>query len=154
MRRLLYEGVVAGLICFVAGWLSIAALALVFAAVRLTVQCIVWWRRDRRVWSRLWNLVRFLADFAADLVKSNLILAYDILVPWDIHTIRLVEVSLEGLSDCEVAVLSHRITLTPGTLSCAVGEGRRALLVHAMYGKSPTIADDLRRPVDILKGRA
>jgi multicomponent K+:H+ antiporter subunit E len=154
VKRLVFEGVAAALLCFVSGWLTIAGLALVFGIIRLAVQCVVWWRRDRRVWSRLWNLARFLGDFAGDLMKSNCILAYDILVPWDIHAVQLVEVPLEGLTDREVALLSHRITLTPGTLSCAVTEGRRALLVHAMYGASDTLAQDLRRPVEILKGRA
>lgn len=154
MKRLIYEGLATVLVCFVAGWLSIAALALVFCAIRVVVQCVVWWRRDRRVLTRLWNLVRFLLDFAADLMTSNLILAYDILVPYDIHSIRLVEVPLDGLTDAEVALLSHRITLTPGTLACGVVEGRTALLVHAMYGASPNLAQQLRRPVDILRGRA
>lgn len=104
---------------------------------------------------RLVNTWRFLWDFVVDLVMSNLMMSFDILTPKDHHSSLMISVPIDDLTDQEVALLSHRITLTPGTLSCLVDRDARFLLVHTMYKKA-TNEDilSLRKPMDILKGRA
>ncbi len=94
----------------------------------------------------------FLSDFAVDLAISNLVMAWDVLTPWDLHTVSLIKVPIEDLSEAEVVLLSHRITLTPGTLACAVTADGRYLLVHDMYPAKGDMARKLRRSIDILKG--
>jgi len=102
-----------------------------------------------------WRGVRFGADFLRDLVASNLVLAWDVLTPKDRHHIQMAEVPLEGLSEGEKTLLCHRITLTPGTLACALNEERTRLLVHVMYpDKGRDMGRVLRRPLDILRGEA
>lgn len=46
-----------------------------------------------------------------------------------------IEYSLEGLSPTEIFLLTHCITLTPGTCSVELGPGRQSLMVHALEGR-------------------
>jgi multicomponent K+:H+ antiporter subunit E len=80
-------------------------------------------------------------------------MAWDVITPRDYHRVRLIEVPVEDLSEREIALLIHRITLTPGTLTCGLTEDGRYLLVHEMYGASRGLAARLRKPVDLLRGR-
>lgn len=101
------------------------------------------------------RVARFAWDFALDLARSNIKLAWDVLTPTDLHKVTLVRVPVDDLTPLEITFLCHRITLTPGTLACAVNPERTEVLVHMMYpveGKDMGLA--LRRPMDILKGRA
>ncbi|MCA9414306.1 MAG: Na+/H+ antiporter subunit E [Candidatus Omnitrophica bacterium] len=121
---------------------------------------LLWWIRENRIQGTLEKMsptslsrgAHFLYDFAKDLVVSNLIMAWDVLVPRDLHKVSLVRVPIEDLSEPEIAFLSHRITLTPGTLACAVTTDRRFLLVHVMYPSRGSTGQALRKPIDILKG--
>ncbi|MGF1574052.1 MAG: Na+/H+ antiporter subunit E [Sumerlaeia bacterium] len=103
---------------------------------------------------RLINTAFFVQDFLIDLVKSNLMMSYDILTSKDYHNSHMFALPIDDLTQREVALLSHRITLTPGTLSCLVDKDANFLLVHTMY-KKPTNEDilSLRAPIDILKGK-
>ncbi len=100
------------------------------------------------------NTIRFIIDFIVDLTVSNFKLAWDVLTPTDYHKVRLIEVPIDDLTDMEIVFLTHRITLTPGTLSCAISKDGKMLMVHAMYLIGDDAAQSLRRPIDILKGVA
>lgn len=104
----------------------------------------------RPVW--ILRVLHFLYDFAVDLAVSNVVMAWDVLTPQDRHKASLIKVPIEDLSEAELVLLSHRITLTPGTLACAVTADERFLLVHAMYPTKGDMARKLRQPIDILKG--
>ena len=100
------------------------------------------------------NALYFVWDFLKDLTLSNLQITYDIWTPKDYYDPTIVYVPVEDLTDFEVMVLSSRITLTPGTLSCDVTADRRFLVVHAMYSSGKTTEDlvaGLRAPIDMLK---
>ncbi len=154
MKRLFTELTIAMVGAFLASWFTIAGLLTLFILTHFIFQIVVWQRRDGRALPRVINLARFFWDFLYDLAKSNLLLAWDVITPKDYHHVRLVEVPLRGLSEEEISLLIHRITLTPGTLSCDVVSDRSALIVHAMYGSGPELAHNLRRPLDILRGEA
>lgn len=108
--------------------------------------------------SWIWRTAVFLWDFHIALAISNYILAKDIILfHRDFHRVRMIKVPVGDLTDAQITLLSHRITLTPGTLSCMITEDRSILLVHAMYDThmaDEEHARELRRPVDklLLKG--
>lgn len=131
-----------------------------FSIVTVVVGCALAWGilHARNGWRRgffrprfFLSLLEFTWDFVVDLAKSNLILAWDVLDPVDLHRVTLVEVPIHDLKENEIALLSHRITLTPGTLTCVISADRRMLLVHAMYPSEVDSSAALRRPIDILK---
>ncbi|MEQ8821270.1 MAG: Na+/H+ antiporter subunit E [Sumerlaeia bacterium] len=133
------------------------SVALLYTGLLVGGALVLFWSvfpHDLRLLKNTKNLLWFLWDFIWDLTLSNLRLAWDVLTPKNYHYIRLVRIPVSDLTPGEIALLSHRITLTPGTLTCGVDEDRGVLLVHAMYPDKSDAAAALRRPIDILKGQA
>jgi multicomponent Na+:H+ antiporter subunit E len=133
------------------GLTSIAGVVLVLVAIWL-----VWegWRFGFALLPvKMWRWARFMWHFLIDMTHSNLKLAWDVLTPKDLHRVRLILVPVEDLTPRERTLLSVRITLTPGTLACDLTEDRKHLLVHAMYHSAAEDQKELRRPIDILKGK-
>ncbi len=112
-----------------------------------------WFPRGTPAGVRLVRTGRFLVDFVVDLTLSNLRLFRDILAPRHFHRAALICVPVGDLTEGEIAFLSQRITLTPGTLACELSADRSTLLVHCMFPDGD-MATGLRRPMDILKGNA
>jgi len=97
--------------------------------------------------------LRFGADFLVDIVRSNLALAGDILSRRAHAAPTWVRVPVHDLTPVERAVLMHRISLTPGTLTADVCENGD-LLVHVMYPVSEEQPKRLRRPIYLLRGES
>lgn len=99
------------------------------------------------------RVVAFLLDFIADLVRSNLLMLWDVFTAKDYHQVQLVKVPIGDLADWEVALLNHRINLSPGTLVYRISDDRQYIYVHNMYSKGKDIADQMRAPIDLLRGK-
>lgn len=76
--------------------------------------------------------------FVRELVLANIAVAKSVLFQ-PLHRLSpgFVRYSIKGLSEFEVLVLSHCITLTPGTTSVEVSENRDTLVVHALDSSNP-----------------
>lgn len=79
----------------------------------------------------------FLGFYLWDLVKSNAIIAYDVLTPTHYMKPGVIGIPLDAKTDLEITVLANLITMTPGTLSLDVSPDRKTLYVHAMYIDDP-----------------
>jgi multicomponent Na+:H+ antiporter subunit E len=90
------------------------------------------------------RLISFTGFYLWELLKSNAIIAYDVLTPTHHMRPGVVAVPLEAMTDLEITVLANLITMTPGTLSLDVSPDRGTLFVHAMYIDDP---DTLRREI-------
>jgi len=152
MNRVVASCIFTLVVCFFAGWFNIVGLAFVYGGI----QGVLWLIRRTRAGDnpvlRCWDVLHFLRDFLWDMTVSNVILAWDVVTPKDLHAVRIVEVPVHDLTESEIALLMHRITLTPGTLSAAVIADHSTIVVHAMYGDTEEMPQALRRPLDILKG--
>lgn len=87
-----------------------------------------------------------------EIVKSSLDVARIVLArKLELHT-RVVELDAAALDDVEQAVLGNSITLTPGTLTLDVTDGR--ILVHALTpeGAEALEAGEMKRRVLALRG--
>jgi multicomponent K+:H+ antiporter subunit E len=83
------------------------------------------------------TLARLAAVLALDILVANVVVAWiAISRP---HRVRptFVEVPLDLRSDLAIAVFSHLVSLTPGTLSAHLSADRRTLAVHALDERSP-----------------
>ena len=67
-----------------------------------------------------------------DIVVSNLSVARIALDPRAVPRPAWVPVPLDAEHPSAIALLASIITMTPGTVSCIVDEGRRVILVHAL----------------------
>lgn len=85
-----------------------------------------------------------------DIVKANLEIALRILGPEARIHPAWVWVPLDITSPQGIAVFASIITMTPGTLSCAVSEDRRWLLVHAFHAVDPqAVADEVKARYEV-----
>lgn len=87
---------------------------------------------------RLMALLRFSVLFWRELVKSNLILARAVLAGGvGKYEPAIVKYPIDGLTGPEIAILSHSITLTPGTTTLKVADDRSHLILHMFDGRNP-----------------
>lgn len=103
------------------------------------------------------KIFSFIAYYLWELLKSNFIVAYDVLTPQHHMKPGVVAIPIRAETDFEIALLANLITMTPGTLSLDVSDDRKTLYVHAMYIDDPDalradIRDNLeRRVLEILR---
>lgn len=90
---------------------------------------------------RIIYAIELLAFYLYEVVISNLRVAYDVLTPTHHMCPEMIEVKITGLTDLQLLAASNLITMTPGTLSLDVNEGRTHLQVHCMYADENTARD-------------
>ena len=88
---------------------------------------------------RLLRLVAFLGYFAVQVVRSNLRVAREVLLPRGPLQAAIVPVPIRATTDVEVSLLTGLLALTPGTLPLDVDRRRGVLLMHAL--RAPAAAD-------------
>jgi multicomponent Na+:H+ antiporter subunit E len=86
----------------------------------------------------------FVGYYLWELVKSNAIIAYDVLTPTHHMKPGVIGIPIEAETDLEITALANLITMTPGTLSLDISPDRKTLYVHAMYIHDP---EQLRRDI-------
>lgn len=87
----------------------------------------------RRLPARAFAFAVFGVRFLHALVVSNIQMAVVVLTrPTRDLAPGFIDYPLEGLSSFEILLLSHCITLTPGTTSVEVSDDRRTLVIHAL----------------------
>lgn len=98
-------------------------------------------------------LVRFLGAFAREFLISNWVMARAVLFgrQQDLYP-NLLTYDVSGLTPFEILVLSHCITLTPGTTTVGVSEDWSRLTLHAFDARDPaqvraSIDRSLRAPL-------
>lgn len=99
----------------------------------------------------------FLVYYLYELLKSNVIVAFDIVTPRHHMKPGVVAIPIKARTDLEITLLANLISMTPGTLSLDVSADRKTLFVHAMYIDNPDalrveISENLeRRVLEILR---
>ena len=81
---------------------------------------------------RPFALLRFLAFFAVDLVRSSLQVAALVLAPRRALRQAVVAMPVRGASDSLLTLLANAISLTPGTLTLEVDRPGSTLYVHVI----------------------
>jgi len=108
---------------------------------------------------RLAAALRLLVLLLVDMVRSSLLLAWDVISPKDFSTVRVLEFPTRAVSDGELLLLTCCINLSPGTLTLDVSDDRHTLLIHAMYAADPEgVLRDIRERYEgplltVLRGR-
>lgn len=100
-----------------------------------------------------WGFLRWLASFLKALILSQIRVGTIILFPRQ-NPINpgVFDFSIGDLSDLEVLILSHTITLTPGTASVDIDREGNRLLIHALEAGDPDrtraeIEENLLKPL-------
>jgi multicomponent Na+:H+ antiporter subunit E len=83
-------------------------------------------------------LLWFLLCFMKELVLSNFAVARTVLLQRRADLAPgFLTYDLRGLTPFEIVVLTHCITLTPGTASVEISEDRSAVVLHALDARDP-----------------
>lgn len=92
----------------------------------------------------------FLAVFTRELVLANIAVAKTVLFQRvDELAPGFVRYATEGLTEFEIVVLSHCITLTPGTTSVEMSEDLKTLVVHALDARDPQgVCDGIKKTLE------
>lgn len=90
------------------------------------------------------KVLAFCVYYLKELLKSNLIVAYDVLTPKHHMRPGVLAIPLRASTDLEITLLANLISMTPGTLSLDISEDRKTLYVHAMYVNDP---EEMRRDI-------
>jgi multicomponent Na+:H+ antiporter subunit E len=100
-----------------------------------------------------WRLLGFWAWLGREVVVSSIEVARIVLRPGMAVKPKIVDIDGSGLGPVDLALLGNSITLTPGTLTLDVYEGR--LLVHALTadGAAALQEGEMRRRVAALRKR-
>lgn len=109
--------------------------------------------RKRPLPLRVLGFVLFIAYFLRALVIANLQLVRAVLLePRESLAPGFLTYPVEHLSKLEILVLSHCITLTPGTTTVEVAPDFKQLILHALDARDPEgavagIKSDLELPI-------
>jgi multisubunit Na+/H+ antiporter MnhE subunit len=82
---------------------------------------------------RTYHILYFVLYYLANLVKSNLVVAYDIITPRMRTNPGFIDVPIRIRSDFGLLLFSNLVAMTPGTLSIDISPDKRSLLVHILY---------------------
>lgn len=139
-----------------AAWqgLGLDTLALGFLAGLAVLRiCLPLYPEQAPYFRRVWAFTLFLFLFAREMWNSTKSVA-DAVLRTDVEDLQpnLLTVDTRDLSPLEILLLTHCITLTPGTTSVDVAEDKSWILVHALDGRHPqavreSIESALRDPI-------
>ncbi len=106
---------------------------------------------QRRPWPlRIVGFLVFIVVFTRELILANIDVAIIVLFkPVSSLAPEFITYPLEGLTEFEIVVLSHCITLTPGTTSVDVSEDQKRLTVHALNANDPqAVCDGIKQKLE------
>jgi multicomponent Na+:H+ antiporter subunit E len=100
--------------------------------------CLPLYDKQSAYFRRAWGFTVFLAIFAREMWNSTKAVAIAVFrTPVSELHPNLVTLDTKGLTGFEILLLTHCITLTPGTTSVDVAEDHSWILVHALDGRKP-----------------
>jgi multisubunit Na+/H+ antiporter MnhE subunit len=102
---------------------------------------------------RTLGFLRFVFKFLSAFLKANMAIASSILIKTN-HEINpnIITYGVSDLSKSEILVLSHCITLTPGTTTIDISQDLKQIYIHAFDASDPAlvrkqIENDLKLPI-------
>lgn len=107
---------------------------------------------DTRYFKKLPLTLTLAGYFLLELILSTLRVMWDILTPTHTHRPGIIGIPLSAATPMEIFLLTHMISLTPGTLSLDLSTDLKTLYVHVMFLDDPdaaraTIKEGLERRI-------
>lgn len=83
------------------------------------------------------RIIGFLFYYMKELIRSNIMVATDIIRPNPRYKPGVIAVPITVKTSLEINLLANLITMTPGTITLDVSPDQKTLYVHAMYLDDP-----------------
>lgn len=88
---------------------------------------------QQKYFKRVLQVFGFMAFFIREIIKANILVAYEVITPRPEMTPGIVAIPLDVKTDAEIAFLASVIALTPGSICLDVSSDKKTLYVHGMY---------------------
>ena len=82
---------------------------------------------------RFFKLIGFVLFYLKEVIKTNLILAYEVITPTHYMEPGFIKMDVEGLSDRQLLVFCNLITMTPGSMVVNVSDCKKFVYLHILY---------------------
>jgi multicomponent Na+:H+ antiporter subunit E len=86
-----------------------------------------------KVFRKAYYIIYLAGYYLVKLVAANLYIAWDILTPRMRINPGMIEVETGTKKDLGLLLLSHLVSMTPGTLSLDIDPSKERLLIHVLY---------------------
>ena len=88
---------------------------------------------------RIGYIIVFIVFYLNRLIRSNIMIAYDILTPTYYMKPAIVKIPVRLTADHRILALVNLVTMTPGTLSIDLSEDKKMLYIHTLYMEEPEV---------------
>ena len=82
---------------------------------------------------KLYRFLKFTFFYLKEVIKTNLIKAYEVLTPTHYMTPAFIKMDVEDLTDRQLLVFCNLLTMTPGSMVVDVSKDKRFVYVHILY---------------------
>lgn len=101
---------------------------------------------------RVFYIIEFVVYYLYQLVRSNIYLAFIILLPKMNIKIGFIDVPLTLKSDVGLLLFSNLVSMTPGSLVTNISKNRKTATIHILFSKDETeIRDEVLRMQEKIK---
>jgi len=104
-------------------------------------------KAKRNCYIKLWPLIKLLILVIIELIKSSLLVSWEVIIPKSLSNPAIIHIDLACLSNEERTLLVNLISLTPGTLSIDLTPDKKKVIIHAMFAKEP------QKMIDFVKNK-
>ena len=94
---------------------------------------------------KIYYILSFIGFYLYSLIKANLLLAWDIVTPKDLHNPGIITIKLEIQQEGGLLLFCNLVSRTPGTLVIDLEKETKEAVVHILYSnKELQIRKELR----------
>jgi multicomponent Na+:H+ antiporter subunit E len=82
---------------------------------------------------KIFLLIKFLLFYIKEVIKTNIIVAFEVLTPTHYMKPAFVDIDVSGLSDRQLLIFCNLSTMTPGSIVVDVAEDKSTVTIHILY---------------------
>jgi multicomponent Na+:H+ antiporter subunit E len=82
---------------------------------------------------KIFPLIKFSLFYIKEVIKTNVIVAVEVLTPTHYMKPAFVKVDVGGLTDQQLLIFCNLLTMTPGSMVVDVSEDKHTVTVHVLY---------------------
>ena len=85
------------------------------------------------------KFLTFFFFYLKEVVKTNFIVAMEVVTPTHYMKPGFVELDVEGLDDSQLLIFCNLLTMTPGSMVVDVSADKKTVLVHVLYMEDESV---------------
>ena len=83
--------------------------------------------------NKIFKLIKFSFFYVGEVVKTNIIMAYEVLTPTHYMKPGYIKINVSELSDRQLLIFSNLLTMTPGSMVVSVDDKSEFVYIHLLY---------------------